>query len=234
MTKSFGQAARAASFYATAYNWHGETIISYRGTRFDGRAGPDEQDFLQGWTLSAGFDNAKQPQLAKDFYTNVTQQPVYDGTVPNNFVLTGHSLGGGLTEYWVIPPKANAAFVAAMKDVLDVYKRPHDPARPLVCPDETSQQLVAETRAPEPMRAGQPARHDYESEYKRNGTSNMFMLFAPLVPPEAGKNGAGAIPKSLNGGRPSTTRRSCVISATSTSRNHFQIFVPAGCSATTP
>ena len=65
-----------------------------------------------------------------------------------------------------------------MEDVLDVYTRPHDPARPLVCLDETSKQLVAETRTPEPMRRGQPARHDYE--YKRNGTPNLFMLFAPL------------------------------------------------------
>ena len=83
-----------------------------------------------------------------------------------------------MTDYWVIPPKANAAFVAAMEDVLDVYTRPHDPARPLVCLDETSKQLVAETRTPEPMQPGQPARHDYE--YKRNGVANMFMLFAPL------------------------------------------------------
>jgi hypothetical protein len=65
-----------------------------------------------------------------------------------------------------------------MEDVLDVYTRPHDPARPLVCLDETSKQLVAETRAPEPMQPGRPARHDYE--YKRNGTANLFMLFAPL------------------------------------------------------
>jgi DDE superfamily endonuclease len=78
----------------------------------------------------------------------------------------------------VIPPKANAAFVAAMEDVLEVYTRPHDPARPLVCLDETSKQLVAETRTPLPMRPGEPARHDYE--YERNGTANLFMLFAPL------------------------------------------------------
>lgn len=78
----------------------------------------------------------------------------------------------------MIPPKANAAFVAAMEDVLDVYTRPHDPARPLVCLDETSKQLVAETRRPLPMLPGLPARHDYE--YKRNGTANIFMLFAPL------------------------------------------------------
>jgi hypothetical protein len=78
----------------------------------------------------------------------------------------------------VIPPKANAAFVAAMEDVLEVYTRPHDPDRPLVCLDETSKQLVAETRTPLPMRAGQAARYDYE--YRRNGTANLFMLFAPL------------------------------------------------------
>ena len=78
----------------------------------------------------------------------------------------------------MIPPKANAAFVAAMEGVLEVYTRPHDPARPLVCLDETSKQLIGETRTPEPMRAGKPARHDYE--YKRNGTANLFMLFAPL------------------------------------------------------
>ncbi len=65
-----------------------------------------------------------------------------------------------------------------MENVLDVYKRPHDPARPLICLDETSKQLVAETRQPVPMVPGQPARHDYE--YKRNGTANLFMLFAPL------------------------------------------------------
>jgi hypothetical protein len=65
-----------------------------------------------------------------------------------------------------------------MEDVLDVYTRPHDPARPLVCLDETSKQLVEETRAPVPMRPGQPARYDYE--YKRNGVANAFMLFAPL------------------------------------------------------
>ncbi len=78
----------------------------------------------------------------------------------------------------MIPPKANAAFVAAMEDVLEVYTRPQDPARPLLCLDETSKQLVAETRAPLPMLPGQLARHDYE--YERKGTANLFMLFAPL------------------------------------------------------
>lgn len=78
----------------------------------------------------------------------------------------------------MIPPKANSAFVAAMEDVLEVYTRPHDPERPLVCLDESSKQLIAETRIPVPMKPGRPARHDYE--YERNGTANLFMLFAPL------------------------------------------------------
>jgi hypothetical protein len=78
----------------------------------------------------------------------------------------------------VIPPKANSAFVAAMEDVLAVYTRPRDPDRPLVCLDETSKQLIAETRVPIAMKAGRPARFDYE--YERHGTANLFMMFAPL------------------------------------------------------
>jgi hypothetical protein len=78
----------------------------------------------------------------------------------------------------VIPPAKDAAFVAAMEDILEVYKRPHDPSRPLVCLDETTKQLIRETRTPIPMQPGRQARHDYE--YERNGTANLFMLFAPL------------------------------------------------------
>jgi hypothetical protein len=65
-----------------------------------------------------------------------------------------------------------------MEDVLEVYHRPHDPDRPVVCLDETTKQLVKETRLPVPAKPGQPARYDYE--YERNGTANLFMLFAPL------------------------------------------------------
>ena len=59
-----------------------------------------------------------------------------------------------------------------------LYQRPHDPQRPLVCLDETSKQLIIDTRAPIPAKPGQPARHDYE--YERNGVANLFMVFAPL------------------------------------------------------
>jgi DDE superfamily endonuclease len=79
---------------------------------------------------------------------------------------------------WVIPPDANAGFVAAMEDVLETYQKPRDPDRPLVCLDETSKQLIVETRAPIPGKPGQSARHDYE--YERNGVANLFMMFAPL------------------------------------------------------
>jgi hypothetical protein len=65
-----------------------------------------------------------------------------------------------------------------MEDVLEVYTRPYDDRHPLVCLDETSKQLIAETRTPIPMAPGRPARYDYE--YKRNGTASLFMLFAPL------------------------------------------------------
>ena len=78
----------------------------------------------------------------------------------------------------MIPPDACAAFVANMEDVLEVYQRPRNPDRPVVCLDETSKQLIVETRAPIPVQPGRPARHDYE--YERNGTANLFMMFAPL------------------------------------------------------
>ena len=78
----------------------------------------------------------------------------------------------------MIPPDQNADFVAAMEDVLEVYQRPRDPLRPLVCLDEQSKQLIKETRKPIPVAPGRPERVDFE--YERNGTANLFMLFAPL------------------------------------------------------
>ncbi len=79
----------------------------------------------------------------------------------------------------MIPPQANAEFVCAMEDVLEVYTRPYDSTRPVVCLDELNKQLVAETRTPIPAEPGQPERVDYE--YERCGTANLFMLNEPLV-----------------------------------------------------
>src|SRR5439155_1949662 len=84
----------------------------------------------------------------------------------------------GLSRLWRPAFPWFTGFVAAMEDVLAVYTRPRDPDYPLVCLDETSKQLLAETRVPIPMRPGRPTRHDYEDE--RNGTANLFMMFAPL------------------------------------------------------
>src|SRR3954452_23592558 len=61
-----------------------------------------------------------------------------------------------------------------MEDVLEVYHRPHDPPCPVVCVDETSKQLIVETRKPIPAKPGRPARYEYE----RNGTANLFRLLA--------------------------------------------------------
>jgi DDE superfamily endonuclease len=66
-----------------------------------------------------------------------------------------------------------------MEDVLEVYHRPYDAKRPVVCLDEASKQLIRETRAPIPASPGQPERVDYE--YERNGTANLFMVFEPLA-----------------------------------------------------
>ena len=79
----------------------------------------------------------------------------------------------------MIPPQANAEFVCALEDVLEVYTRPYDPQRPQVCLDATSKQLVADTRQPIPAAPGQPERIDYE--YERKGTANLFMVFEPLA-----------------------------------------------------
>ena len=77
----------------------------------------------------------------------------------------------------MIAPRSNAEFVAAMEDVLEVYARAPDPARPLVCLDECSKQLTRETRRPQPARPGHPAREDYE--YERNGVAAIFGAVAP-------------------------------------------------------
>lgn len=80
---------------------------------------------------------------------------------------------------WVIPPKASGDFVWHMEDVLDVYQRPHDPSRPLICMDETSKQLLGEIRTPLPPMPGHAAR--YDAEYVRQGVANLFLFSEPLT-----------------------------------------------------
>jgi hypothetical protein len=82
-------------------------------------------------------------------------------------------------EYWVIPPEADAEFVAGMEDVLEVYEKPYDPQCPVVCMDEQPVQLLKETRLPIPATAKHAKRVDYE--YERAGTANIFMFTEPLA-----------------------------------------------------
>jgi hypothetical protein len=79
----------------------------------------------------------------------------------------------------VIPPDANAAFVYHMEDILEVYTRPLDLQRPLVCLDELPKQLIGEVRPPLPAASRMPARSDYE--YVRNGVANIFVVCEPLL-----------------------------------------------------
>ena len=77
-------------------------------------------------------------------------------------------------DMWCVP-KVDAAYVAAMEDVLDLYGEPPDPTRPVICFDEIPTQLIGEVRAPipaEPRPAGA-----LRFEYKRNGTVNLFIFF---------------------------------------------------------
>lgn len=82
-------------------------------------------------------------------------------------------------EYWVIPPEANAEFVAGMEEVLDTYAQPYDPACPVLCMDEQPVQLLKETRTPIPATADHGKRIDYE--YERAGMANIFMFTEPLA-----------------------------------------------------
>ena len=76
-------------------------------------------------------------------------------------------------DMWCVP-KVDAAYVAAMEDVLDLYGEPPDPTRPVICFDESPTQLIGEVRAPIPAEPGRLERFDFE--YKRNGTVNLFIF----------------------------------------------------------
>src|ERR1700689_1357728 len=81
-------------------------------------------------------------------------------------------------QYWVIPPKSDAEFVAHMEEVLETYAKPYDPERPVLCMDEQPVQLIKETRKAIPATAQHARRVDYE--YERAGTANIFMFTEPL------------------------------------------------------
>lgn len=83
-----------------------------------------------------------------------------------------------MNDYWCIPSKEDADFVACMEDVIDVYELPYDPMYPVVCMDEKPYQLLDDVRQPLSVRPGDNQKTD--SEYKRNGTCSIFAFVEPL------------------------------------------------------
>lgn len=94
-------------------------------------------------------------------------------------VLLSNQLKPWVKKQWCLPAQADAEFVYHMEDVLDVYTRPYDAARPVVCMDEINTQLLADLREPLPLEPGKPAREDYE--YQRRGVCNIFLACEPLL-----------------------------------------------------
>jgi hypothetical protein len=80
---------------------------------------------------------------------------------------------------WCIPPEQDAAFVCHMEDILDIYQTPYNAQPPQVCLDAMATQLIGEARAPLPAEPGKPLR--YDTEYKSNGTANIFIAFEPFT-----------------------------------------------------
>ena len=95
-------AAQSAGFYAIAYEWNGERVISFRGTDF-GAVTTAAQDVLNGWSMFTGFGTNSQASLARDFYRKATGRDFISSAVTvgagSDIKLTGHSLGGALAGY---------------------------------------------------------------------------------------------------------------------------------------
>jgi hypothetical protein len=98
--------------------------------------------------------------------------------LPNGFKKNGMTSKQKI-EYWVIPPEADAEFVACMEEVLDTYELPYDESFPVVCMDEQPVQLTKETRQRIEATKEHPQRVDYE--YERAGTASIFMFNEPLA-----------------------------------------------------
>lgn len=117
------------------------------------------------WTLS----------LLTEEMAVILEEPLSRASIGR--VLKRNHLRPHLSEYWCIPPKEDADFVACMEDILDVYQMPYDPKYPLWCMDEKPFQLLGEAREPLPMRPGDITKFD--SDYKRNGTVSIFCFIQP-------------------------------------------------------
>ena len=156
---------------------HGYSTRNGRQRRIDGECearliaalcGPAPAGYAR-WSLRLLADKAVELEI--------TDAPISYETVRQ--ALHANELKPWLKKEWCIPPEQNGEFVCHMEDILEVYRRPLDPKRPLVCMDEMPYQLISEVRVPLPMRPGHAQRQDYE--YKRAGVANIFMVFTPLL-----------------------------------------------------
>jgi hypothetical protein len=77
---------------------------------------------------------------------------------------------------WCIPT-ITPTFIVRMEDILTLYEKPYDPLEPVLCMDEKSRQLLADTHPLQRPKEGVPQRRDYE--YVRGGTKNLFVTVEP-------------------------------------------------------
>ncbi len=122
---------------------------------------------------------------------------------------------------WCIAGKPSARFVAKMEDVLEVYARPYDPKRPVVCLDEKSKELHGQIREPLPAQSGQERRED--SEYLRNGVANLFVWVEPLAQLRQ-RDRADGVCASPTGEPLRTLQNSCGPSWRTTTRKRSESF----------
>jgi hypothetical protein len=155
----------------------GHSTRNHRQRRIDGECearliaalcGPAPKGYAR-WSLRLLADRAVEMEIV--------DEPVSYETVRQT--LQANELKPWLKKEWCIPPGQSGEFVCHMEDILEVYHRPVNPKRPLVCLDELPYQLISETRIPLPLQPGQTECRDYE--YKREGVANIFMVFAPLL-----------------------------------------------------
>jgi hypothetical protein len=155
----------------------GYSTRNHRQRRIDGECearliaalcGPAPEGYAR-WSLRLLADKAVEMEII--------DEPISYETVRQ--ALQANELKPWLKKEWCIPPGQSGEFVCHMEDILEVYHRPRDAKRPLVCMDELPYQLISETRIPLPPRPGQVQCQDYE--YKREGVANIFMVFAPLL-----------------------------------------------------
>lgn len=156
---------------------HGYSTRNHRQRRIDGESEARLIAALCG-TAPAGYARWSLRLLAdKAVELKIIAAPISYETVRQ--VLQANELKPWLKKEWCIPPEQSGEFVCHLEDILEVYHRPLDPRRPLVCMDELPYQLISETRTPLPPGPGQAQCYDYE--YKREGVVNIFMIFAPLL-----------------------------------------------------